>query len=86
MKRIIPYICALLGTFACQRMELEIPSADSAVHCRISPSCVVQSEMTPSGPGTPMTRALVGKETTQALRANFIKVEEIMPDWTLASE
>lgn len=34
-----------------------------------------------------MTRALVGQETTQGLRANFIKVDEIMPEaWTLSSQ
>ena len=87
MKRIISYICALSGIFACQRMEIDIPSANAILCHEISPSCVIQSDMEPSGAGTPMTRALIGQETTQALRANFIKVDEVMPnEWTLASE
>ena len=87
MKRIISYICALSGIFACQRMEIDIPSANAVLCHEISPSCVIQSDMEPSGAGTPMTRALIGQKTTQALRANFIKVDEVMPnEWTLASE
>ena len=87
MKRIITYICALSGIFACQQMELtNVSSEDALLSREISPSCVIRSDIESSGPGTPMTRALVGQETTQSLRANFIKVDEVMPEaWTLSS-
>ena len=87
MKKIISYICVLSAIFACQQMELtDAPSSDAGMSREISPSCVIRSDVESPGPGTPMTRALVGQETTQALRANFIKVDEVMPEgWTLSS-
>ena len=87
MKRIILYIFALFSIIACQRMELtEFPYADETIQREISPSCVIKTDIEPSGSGTPMTRALIGQKTTHAIRANFIKVDEIMPDnWTVAS-
>ena len=75
--------------FACQQIDFpDVPSSERLPDAKIAPSCVILSEHdTSTGAGELMTRALIGQETTQALRANFIKVDEIMPqEWIWASE
>lgn len=88
MKRIFLYILGLLGVFACQQLEIdEVSHVDIASRNKVAPSCVIQSDYGTEGPGEPMTRALIGKETTQALRANFIKVDEVIPsEWKSESQ
>ena len=89
MKKFIPYTYALFCMFACQQIDLpDVPSSERLPDAKIASSCVILSEHDSStGAGEPMTRALIGQETTQALRANFIKVDEIMPEeWNWASQ
>ena len=89
MKRIISYICLLLGVLACQELDFpDVPSSEKLPDAKIASSCVILSEHDSStGAGEPMTRALIGQETTRALRANFIKVDEIVPDnWSSSSQ
>lgn len=89
MKKIITYICMLFSMFACQHLEIpDVQQPEAIPNAMVAPSCVIVSELDAStGTGEPMTRALIGQETTHAVRANFIKVDEVMPDdWTLASQ
>ena len=89
MKRFFLYIYALFCMFACQQIDFpDNPSSERLPDAKIASSCVIRSELDGStGAGEPMTRALIGQETTQTLRANFIKVDEIMPEeWTSSSQ
>lgn len=82
-------MCVLFGVFACQQIDFpDEPSSGRLPDAKIASSCIILSEHDSStGAGEPVTRALIGQETTQALRANFIKVDEIMPEgWTLSSQ
>lgn len=88
MKRFAIYILTFLGLCACHQLETDdVPSTQQAPDTRVAPSCMIQSDFEAEGPGVPMTRALIGKETTQAIRANFIKVDETLPEnWVSASQ
>ena len=53
----------------------------------ISSLCMLSNVTDSNGPGKPMTKSLIGKETAVSLFGNFLKVEESAPqDWSSESE
>lgn len=89
MKRTATYIFTILGLWACNRVEIdEVTSSDAfLLEAQVNPVCMIQGDFVEEESGVPMTRALIGKETTQSLLANFIKVDEVFPEgWTSGSQ
>ena len=87
MKNILKYIPVCLVFFiGCHKIDIDENRNDSPAlqfDSEISSVCMVSSVAEDKGPGKPMTKGLIGKETAVSLFGNFLKVEESAPeDWT----
>lgn len=87
MKKLYKYIPAFLLIFiGCHKIDIDENRNDTPalqLDSEISSVCMVRSVAEDKGPGKPMTKGLIGKETAVSLFGNFLKVEESAPvDWT----
>lgn len=89
-KKSIYILAAFFSFIACQEIEIDETKADApvrAIDSEISSVCMVSNVTDNDGPGKPMTKSLIGKETAVSLFGNFLKVEESAPqEWSLESE
>lgn len=91
MKNILKYIPAcLLILIGCHKIDVNENQPDDvsgSFNPEISSVCMVSSVAEDNGPGKPMTRSLIGKETSVSLVGNFLKVEESAPEgWVSEAE
>ena len=91
MKNLLKYIPVyMLILMGCHKIDInENGNCGPAVSFdyEISSVCMVSNVTDNEGPGKPMTKSLIGKETAVSLFGNFLKVEESAPqEWSLESE
>lgn len=89
-KRLIYISAAFFSFIGCQEIDINETKGEGhviTIDSEISSVCMVSNVSDNEGPGKPMTKSLIGKETAVSLFGNFLKVEEAAPqDWSSESE